>query len=406
MVDPETGRVREVQTSDADCVSGTPPPRSSSATRSANTIRSAGGDHLVLRTDEDWLSSARALRHAATALRSTRPCRGRSAMSYGEPIRLWFLLGVRRARRDLRPAATPPAAVRRAVHEHGVARRRRAEAAGLATACGGAGVSRRHRNARHRVRQADARREGSARARHGDRRHRHVVVDGGGRHHADAHRGGEDRPRPRSSTSCPRRSTSGIVSFDGNARLVVAPTTDREQGQARRSATSTCNEGTAIGEAIFTSHRRHQADRHRRRLWPEDPRPHRAHVGRQDHRRPLERRRDEGGREGARSRCRRSRSEPTTARSPCPSRPIRSRCRSTRTRCETIAQQTDGSFFTAASAKELAAGLHGHRLVDRVRPRTARDHDVVRRRRPRRAAGDRGHVPGLVLPSAVIRQHS
>ena len=50
----------------------------------------------------------------------------------------------------------------------------------------------------------------------------------------------------------PAKINLGIVSFDGNARLVVAPTTDR--GKARTAIKNLeLNEGTAIGEAIFTS---------------------------------------------------------------------------------------------------------------------------------------------------------
>jgi Ca-activated chloride channel family protein len=50
----------------------------------------------------------------------------------------------------------------------------------------------------------------------------------------------------------PPRINVGIVSFDGNARLEVSPTTDRNKAKTAISKLS-LNEGTAIGEAIFTS---------------------------------------------------------------------------------------------------------------------------------------------------------
>ena len=54
LVDPETGRRREVQTGDARLraryARPPPPPQRLAPSRSA-----AGADHLVLRTDRDWL---------------------------------------------------------------------------------------------------------------------------------------------------------------------------------------------------------------------------------------------------------------------------------------------------------------------------------------------------------------
>src|SRR5947207_2209274 len=50
----------------------------------------------------------------------------------------------------------------------------------------------------------------------------------------------------------PAKINLGVVSFDGNARLIVAPTTDRAKARTAISKLG-LNEGTAIGEAIFTS---------------------------------------------------------------------------------------------------------------------------------------------------------
>ena len=50
----------------------------------------------------------------------------------------------------------------------------------------------------------------------------------------------------------PAKINLGVVSFDGNARLVVPPTTDRAKAKQAIDKLQ-LNEGTAIGEAIFTS---------------------------------------------------------------------------------------------------------------------------------------------------------
>jgi uncharacterized protein (DUF58 family) len=55
VVDPETGRVREIQTSDAALRARYAAAAEQQRTEIGDTIRSAGGHHLVLRTDEDWL---------------------------------------------------------------------------------------------------------------------------------------------------------------------------------------------------------------------------------------------------------------------------------------------------------------------------------------------------------------
>jgi len=55
VVDPETGRVREIQTSDAGLRERYAAAAAQQRAEIGQAIRSAGGDHLVLRTDEDWL---------------------------------------------------------------------------------------------------------------------------------------------------------------------------------------------------------------------------------------------------------------------------------------------------------------------------------------------------------------
>jgi uncharacterized protein (DUF58 family) len=55
VVDPETGRVREIQTSDAKLRERYAAAAAQQREEINQRIRSAGGHHLVLRTDEDWL---------------------------------------------------------------------------------------------------------------------------------------------------------------------------------------------------------------------------------------------------------------------------------------------------------------------------------------------------------------
>jgi uncharacterized protein (DUF58 family) len=55
LVDPETGRVRDVQTSSVRLRARYAAAAAEQRQATARAIRGAGGDHLVLRTDRDWL---------------------------------------------------------------------------------------------------------------------------------------------------------------------------------------------------------------------------------------------------------------------------------------------------------------------------------------------------------------
>jgi uncharacterized protein (DUF58 family) len=55
VVDPETGRVREIQTSDAKLRERYAAAAAQQRAEIGQAIRSSGADHVVLRTDEDWL---------------------------------------------------------------------------------------------------------------------------------------------------------------------------------------------------------------------------------------------------------------------------------------------------------------------------------------------------------------
>ena len=60
------------------------------------------------------------------------------------------------------------------------------------------------------------------------------------------------RPRRRSSTSCPAGFRVGLVAFSTEARIVLAPTSDRAQVHSA-IANLTADGGTALGDAIALS---------------------------------------------------------------------------------------------------------------------------------------------------------
>ncbi len=71
MMDPETGRQVQVNTSAGACASGSPPRRRPSARRSRRCCAATGADHLVLSTGGDWLRDfAHHLRRGEAALRA------------------------------------------------------------------------------------------------------------------------------------------------------------------------------------------------------------------------------------------------------------------------------------------------------------------------------------------------
>ena len=55
LVDPETGHVREVQTSDADLRARYAEAAAHQRSEIAAALRRTGASHLVLRTDRDWM---------------------------------------------------------------------------------------------------------------------------------------------------------------------------------------------------------------------------------------------------------------------------------------------------------------------------------------------------------------
>jgi Ca-activated chloride channel family protein len=149
----------------------------------------------------------------------------------------------------------------------------------------------------------------------------------------------------------PAKINLGVVSFDGNARLVVAPTTDRSKAK-KAIGNLDLNEGTAIGEAIFTS-----IDAIKQTVTVDDSGqkiPARI-VLMSDGKTTVGRSNDDATEAATKARIPVStiafgtdHGQITVPESPDPIPvPVDKEA------LQTIAQQTDGSFFTAASAKEL-----------------------------------------------------
>jgi len=82
VTDPETGRQREVQTASASLRDGYARAAAEQRAHIAKAVRSAGADHLVLRTDRDWLLDlvrfVALRRHRIDHLRRAAPAAGRA----------------------------------------------------------------------------------------------------------------------------------------------------------------------------------------------------------------------------------------------------------------------------------------------------------------------------------------
>ncbi len=199
----------------------------------------------------------------------------------------------------------------------------------------------------------------------------------------------------------PPKINLGVVAFDGNARLVVAPTTDRSKARTAIKNLD-LNEGTAIGEAIFTS-----IDAIKQTVTVDDSGqkiPARI-VLMSDGKTTVGRSNDDAVAAAKKANIPVStiafgtdHGEITVPESPQPiAVPVDK---------EALQVDRPGDqrlVLHRRFGQRAPAGLHGHRLVDRLRPRADGDHHVVRRHRPRRPARDRGDVPRLVLPTPVVR---
>ena len=103
------------------------------------------------------------------------------------------------------------------------------------------------------------------------------------------------------------------------------------------------------------------------------------------------------------SRSTRSRSAPTTARSPSSGAGGRStcRCRSAPQQLAQIARLSGGRTFTAANSGGLTPGLRAPRRPARTQARQAGDHRELRRRRPDAAPARQRYVAALVRPARL-----
>ena len=104
---PPTRQVRSV----------TPRPPSSSAAGSPAALRHAGAAQLQLRTDRDWVSGRRPLRHRPPPVPGRRRRSRSPLMHFLAPAYLWLLLGVVALVADLRRHAGAPHEVRRALQQ-------------------------------------------------------------------------------------------------------------------------------------------------------------------------------------------------------------------------------------------------------------------------------------------------
>ncbi len=94
LVDPETGRRREVQTSKKRLRERYAAAMTEHREQTAQAIRAAGAAHLVLRTDTDWVRDVAAFATARRRAHTRRNPRGRTGiqMKFEQPLWLWLLL--------------------------------------------------------------------------------------------------------------------------------------------------------------------------------------------------------------------------------------------------------------------------------------------------------------------------
>ncbi|MDX6252552.1 MAG: hypothetical protein QOF10_5912, partial [Kribbellaceae bacterium] len=80
LVDPETGRRREIQTSKKRLRERYAAAMATKRAETAEGIRAAGAAHLVLRTDTDWVRDVAAFATARRRANSRRTPRGRTGI--------------------------------------------------------------------------------------------------------------------------------------------------------------------------------------------------------------------------------------------------------------------------------------------------------------------------------------
>ena len=192
LVDPESGRLIEVDTSRRGLRERFAAAAAEERAAVAAEVRKAAAQHIVLSTSGDWLKAlGRALR-----------------VSFASPIALLCLFAVPLAVLAARQRATPPPALPGALHGALDARRGRRRGAAVAPPAAARAVRPGARRARAVARAAAAHGRGGRRARLGRARHRRLALDVGDRRQPDAAGGGAARPRRASSTRSPRSCAS------------------------------------------------------------------------------------------------------------------------------------------------------------------------------------------------------
>ena len=330
VVDPETGQTLEVPTGNAEFRARFAAGRRGAA--GADRGRAApGGRRSPAAAHRPGLADGRRpLRRRPPARRQRRGL----PMTFQSPAVAARAARCRRAGRALRGAAAAPEGLRGAVHQRRAARLAGAQAPGLAAA---PGVRRRRARAGRPggvPGRAEHRGAGAARAGHGDHGRRRVAVDEGHRHRSPTASGPCRSAAKKFVDVLPGRINLGLVSFAGTATHAGArPPPTAPQVRAAIDHLHLA-ESTAIGEAIFTSLSAIENFQSSLQGTAEKAAAgaDRAALRRLQHRRPRRHPGDRGGARPPASRCRRSRSAPTTARSTSTAR--RCRCRSTGPRCK------------------------------------------------------------------------
>ena len=247
-IDPETGHRCEVWTSSPRIRDQYAELAAAHRTAVAAAVRASGAEHLVLRTDRDWVLDL------ARFVRGRRRPRARqgSSMTFLSPWWLLLLVPVALMAAAYVVQQSPPQQVRRPVRLAADARATDPASSGLAPPPARHRVALRVRPARLRRRPPRDGRAGAARERHRDRGRRRLELDAGHRRRPQPARRPPRRRRRSSSTTSPQGFNVGVVTFSGTTEVRAAPTDDRRTAVAALKRL-TLGPRTAIGDGVFTS---------------------------------------------------------------------------------------------------------------------------------------------------------
>ena len=395
LVDPESGRQREVATGDRRVRTAYAEAAAAHRAATAEAVRAAGAAHLLLRTDRDWVGDL------ARFVRAPPPTAGAPALlsrrhdDLPVPALAADPGAGRRARGRVRRGAAPPAPVRRPVRQPADARPGRAPAARLAPAPPGHLVL----LALTSLGLAAARPELALRVPY-DRATVMVAIDTSGSMAAtDVAPNRLEAAKAAAGAfveELPDTVNVGVVSFAGGQHRRWRhrpPTTTRCRSRSARWRSGRRRHRDRRGRLQLAGPGRADGRRCRGRAGT---RPRGPAVRRHQHRRPLAR---PGGRGGHRGRTA-GLDDRLRHAGGVITRPAESlRCRSTRRRCAELAEATGGTAYTAESGEELRdvyadiGSSIGWRAEQReVTPYLAALGSAARRRRRR-------PVAALVLPA-------